>query len=67
MFARATFTALSGGRAWVPSREPGSSCLVAPRSRDPDAIPLLLLHGWPSSFVQMLDIVPLLVEPEAQV
>jgi pimeloyl-ACP methyl ester carboxylesterase len=24
-------------------------------------IPLLLLHGWPSSFVQMLDIIPLLV------
>lgn len=26
------------------------------------AIPLLLLHGWPSSFVQMLDVIPLLVE-----
>jgi pimeloyl-ACP methyl ester carboxylesterase len=35
------------------------------RSRRPDAIPLLLLHGWPSSFVQMLDIVPLLVDPAA--
>src|SRR6185369_2260383 len=35
------------------------------RSRNDDAIPLLLLHGWPSSFVQMLDIIPLLVDPAA--
>lgn len=34
-------------------------------SRDPDAIPLLLLHGWPSTFVQMLDIIPLLTDPTA--
>lgn len=33
------------------------------RSDDPNAIPLLLLHGWPSSFVQMLDIIPLLTAP----
>jgi pimeloyl-ACP methyl ester carboxylesterase len=38
---------------------------VHARSRDPDAIPLLLLHGWPSSFVQMLDVIPLLVDPAA--
>ena len=30
-----------------------------------DGIPLLLLHGWPSSFVQMLDIIPLLTDPGA--
>jgi pimeloyl-ACP methyl ester carboxylesterase len=35
------------------------------RSADPDAIPLLLLHGWPSSFVQMLDIIPLLTQTRA--
>jgi pimeloyl-ACP methyl ester carboxylesterase len=35
------------------------------RSRDPNATPLLLLHGWPSSFVQMLDLVPLLTDPAA--
>jgi pimeloyl-ACP methyl ester carboxylesterase len=35
------------------------------RSRDPNAIPLLLLHGWPSSFVQMLDLMPLLTDPAA--
>jgi pimeloyl-ACP methyl ester carboxylesterase len=35
------------------------------RSPNADAIPLLLLHGWPSSFVQMLDIIPLLTDPAA--
>lgn len=35
----------------------------APSTRD-DAVPLLMLHGWPSSFVQMLDIIPLLNDPE---
>jgi pimeloyl-ACP methyl ester carboxylesterase len=36
------------------------------RSDDPDAIPLLILHGWPSSFVQMLDLVPLLAHQGEQ-
>lgn len=34
-------------------------------SAAPDAIPLLLLHGWPGSFVQMLKLVPLLTDPAA--
>jgi pimeloyl-ACP methyl ester carboxylesterase len=38
---------------------------VHAKSRDPNAIPLLLLHGWPSSFVQMLDIIPFLTDPAA--
>jgi pimeloyl-ACP methyl ester carboxylesterase len=38
---------------------------VHARSRDANAIPLLLLHGWPSSFIQMLEIIPLLVDPAA--
>ncbi|RPI64394.1 MAG: hypothetical protein EHM50_00725, partial [Lysobacterales bacterium] len=29
---------------------------VHARSRDPNAIPVLLLHGWPSTFLQMLDL-----------
>lgn len=29
----------------------------------PDPIPLLINHGWPSSFLEMLDIIPLLVDP----
>jgi pimeloyl-ACP methyl ester carboxylesterase len=38
---------------------------VHAKSRDPNAIPLLLLHGWPSSFVQMLDLIPYLTDPAA--
>jgi microsomal epoxide hydrolase len=30
-----------------------------------DAIPLILLHGWPSSILEFLDIIPSLVEPPA--
>jgi pimeloyl-ACP methyl ester carboxylesterase len=33
--------------------------------RGPDPIPLLLMQGWPSSFVQMLEIIPLLTEARA--
>jgi epoxide hydrolase len=32
------------------------------RSADPDALPLLLTHGWPGSIVEFLDLVPLLSE-----
>jgi pimeloyl-ACP methyl ester carboxylesterase len=38
---------------------------VHAKSRDPNAIPLLLLHGWPSTFMQMLEIIPLLTDPTA--
>jgi pimeloyl-ACP methyl ester carboxylesterase len=38
---------------------------VHAKSRNPNAIPVLLLHGWPSSFVQMLDVIPLLTDPAA--
>jgi pimeloyl-ACP methyl ester carboxylesterase len=33
------------------------------RGKGPNPLPLLLLHGWPSSFVQMLKIIPLLTDP----
>jgi pimeloyl-ACP methyl ester carboxylesterase len=32
-------------------------------SQRPGALPLLLLHGWPSSFVQFMDVIPLLTNP----
>lgn len=38
---------------------------VHARSEDPDAVPVLMLHGWPSSFLQMLDIIPMLTDPAA--
>lgn len=33
------------------------------RSEDPHAVPLLLIHGWPGSFVEFVDILPLLNNP----
>lgn len=33
------------------------------RGSGPAPLPLLLVHGWPSSFVEMLDILPLLTDP----
>ncbi|MEU1280311.1 epoxide hydrolase family protein [Streptomyces sp. NPDC005805] len=34
------------------------------RSPHPDAVPLLLTHGWPSSVVEFLDLIPRLTDPE---
>ena len=33
---------------------------ILAKGKGPRPVPLLLLHGWPSSFVQMLEIIPLL-------
>jgi pimeloyl-ACP methyl ester carboxylesterase len=33
--------------------------------RGPDPMPLLLTHGWPGSFCEYLDLLPLLTDPEA--
>lgn len=35
------------------------------RSANPDAIPLLIVHGWPGSVSEFLDIIPPLVDPTA--
>jgi len=35
------------------------------RSANPGAIPLLLVHGWPGSISEFLDIIPPLSDPEA--
>jgi epoxide hydrolase len=37
--------------------------LIHARSRHPDAIPLLLTHGWPGSIVEFLGIVEALTDP----
>ena len=37
---------------------------VHARSPHADAMPLLLVHGWPGSFVEFLDVIPRLTEPE---
>src|SRR3954453_4311224 len=38
---------------------------VHERARDGRGIPLILSHGWPSSFVELLPLVPLLTDPSA--
>ena len=35
------------------------------RSPEPDALPLLLIHGWPGSIVEFLDLVEPLTDPRA--
>lgn len=36
---------------------------VHARSPRPGALPLMLVHGWPGSFHEFLDVIPLLTEP----
>jgi pimeloyl-ACP methyl ester carboxylesterase len=38
---------------------------VHARSPRADAMPLLLVHGWPGSIVEFLDVIPRLTDPEA--
>ena len=38
---------------------------VHERARHGEGIPLILTHGWPSAFVEMLPLVPLLTDPHA--
>lgn len=39
---------------------------VYERGRGRQSTPLVLLHGWPSTFVQMQAIIPLLTQPDAE-
>jgi pimeloyl-ACP methyl ester carboxylesterase len=39
--------------------------LIHQRGRGPAPMPLLITHGWPSSFVEMLPLIPLLADPGA--
>jgi pimeloyl-ACP methyl ester carboxylesterase len=38
---------------------------VHERAASGTGLPLVMLHGWPSTFVQMLPIIPMLTDPEA--
>jgi pimeloyl-ACP methyl ester carboxylesterase len=38
---------------------------VHQRARDGNGIPLILNHGWPSTFVELLPLVPILTDPHA--
>jgi pimeloyl-ACP methyl ester carboxylesterase len=39
--------------------------LVHAPGQGPDPLPLLLTHGWPGSFLEYLDLIPLLADPAA--
>src|SRR6266403_420948 len=36
------------------------------RSKNPKPLPLIITHGWPGSFVEMVKLIPLLTDPAAQ-
>jgi pimeloyl-ACP methyl ester carboxylesterase len=38
---------------------------VHARGRGPDPMPLLMLHGWPSTFYEMTKVLPMLADPAA--
>src|SRR6266536_743608 len=38
---------------------------VHERARSGDGIPLILTHGWPSTFLELLPLVPYLTDPES--
>lgn len=35
------------------------------RGKGPDSLPIIITHGWPSSFLEMLKLIPLLADPES--
>ena len=43
----------------------GSVHLIYEKGTGPSSMPLILTHGWPGSFLEMLKIVPLLTHPAA--
>ena len=43
----------------------GGIHFIHERGRGPDPIPLILTHGWPGSFVEMLRVLPRLTDPAA--
>jgi pimeloyl-ACP methyl ester carboxylesterase len=53
-------TTLAGG-----GDEPLSIHAIHVRSPEPDAVPLLLTHGWPGSVLEFLDVIGPLADPRA--
>jgi epoxide hydrolase len=49
-------------RTWIDGQ---SIHFVHARSAHADAFPVLLMHGWPGSVVEFLDVIPRLTDPEA--
>jgi len=50
----------------IESSEPSRQLhFIHQRSSNPNALPLLMTHGWPGSVSEFLEILPLLTEPQA--
>jgi len=62
---RAQEARLNGFAQFLTRIDAQSIHFVHARSAHEDALPLLLVHGWPGSIVEFLDVVPRLTDPEA--
>ena len=56
---------LDGLRQFRAEAEGQGLHLVVAEGRGPDPIPLLLTHGWPGSFLEYLEVLPMLCDPGA--
>jgi microsomal epoxide hydrolase len=59
---RATEAELNGWGSFVTTAAGQRVHLLHVRSDDPNAIPLVLVHGWPGSIIEFLDALPMLRE-----
>ncbi len=58
--------AILNGFAHFRTRIDGQSIhFIHARSPHPEALPLLITHGWPGSVLEFLDLIPRLTDPEA--
>src|ERR1700730_15935750 len=62
---RAQETALNAYPQFITTIDGAGLHFVHVRSAEPDATPLLLLHGWPGSIVEFLDLIGPLTDPAA--
>src|ERR1700736_5158553 len=62
---RAQETALNAYPQFMTTIDGAGLHFVHVRSAEPDATPLLLLHGWPGSIVEFLDMIGPLTDPAA--
>jgi epoxide hydrolase len=58
----ARLNGLAHFRTWIDGQ---SIHFIHARSAHADAFPVLLMHGWPGSVVEFLDVIPRLTDPEA--
>ena len=62
---RAHEAALNAYPQFITTIDGASVHFLHVRSAEPDATPLLLLHGWPGSIVEFLDVIGPLTDPAA--